>query len=175
MTQQVNKQIQGAVGVHAVYLAVLHDEQLQDSFIYRRDTKDVIYNGKRMLERDFASVSVYLAGKYEMRVTGDELRTGIVAAAAVDDKPKRKRGGKMRPRESMVSAIANWLEDNRPSFANHEITTEVVGETICPAEWAANRRRAEMEIGAAMRECGLVRHRITVNGDRKWRWYARTK
>lgn len=166
---QINEQIKGAVGSHAVYLAVKHDAQLKESFVYY-DGK-LLFNGKRMLERDYAHVHVYLTGKYGIRTKNDELRAGILAAAAAKDGPSRRRGGRVPPRPETVEAIKKWLKDNEPSPNNHRITTKNIGLELFPAEWESSRRKMEMEIGVALRNLGLNRWRIARYGERCWRWY----
>ena len=72
--------IEEAEGSYKVYLAIKSDAKLNDQFSCTRDGVQY-YKGKKMTEPDFSEVSVYLAQKYRIVSSKEELKSGIMASS----------------------------------------------------------------------------------------------
>jgi len=159
--------IEEADGPYKVYLAIKGDKNLNDKFSCTRDGVQY-YKGKKMNEPDFSEVSVYLAKKWRVVCSKEELRSGIMAASKRIE-PQLIYGTNLP--EDFRDKVKEYLELNPPSFRRYDITTDAVAEFVDPQGWEEQQRLTEMKVAKALKEQGLQKVRVTYKGERKMRWF----
>ena len=159
--------IEEAEGSYKVYLAIKSDAKLNDQFSCTRDGVQY-YKGKKMTEPDFSEVSVYLAQKYRIVSSKEELKSGIMASSK-KIAPQLIYGAHLP--EDFRDKVKESLELNPPSFRRYDITTESVAEFVDPQGWEEQQRLTEMKVAKALKEQGLQKVRVTYKGERKMRWF----
>ncbi len=159
--------IQNAEGPYKVYLAIKSDERLNSKFSCTRDG-DQYYKGKRMTEPDFSEVSVYLAQRYRIVCSKEELKSGIMAASRKIE-PQLIYGTNLP--DDFRDKVKEYLDMNPPSFRRYDITTDVVAQHVDPDGWQEQQRLTEMKVAKALKEQGLQKVRVTYKGERKMRWF----
>ena len=159
--------IEEAEGSYKVYLAIKSDAKLNDQFSCTRDGVQY-YKGKKMTEPDFSEVSVYLAQKYRIVSSKEELKSGIMASSK-KNAPQLNYGTNLP--EDIRDKEKEDLELNPPSFRRYDITTESVAEFVDPQGWEEQQRLTEMKVAKALKEQGLQKVRVTYKGERKMRWF----
>jgi phosphoenolpyruvate synthase/pyruvate phosphate dikinase len=159
--------IEEAEGSYKVYLAIKSDNKLNDKFSCTRDGVQY-YKGKKMTEPDFSEVSVYLAQKYRVVSSKEELKSGIMAASKKIE-PQLIYGTNLP--DEFRDKVREYLEMNPPSYRRYDITTDAVAEFVDPAGWEEQQRLTEMKIAKALKEQGLQKVRVTYKGERKMRWF----
>ena len=159
--------IEEAEGSYKVYLAIKSDAKLNDQFSCTRDGVQY-YKGKKMTEPDFSEVSVYLAQKYRIVSSKEELKSGIMASSK-KIAPQLIYGTNLP--EDFRDKVKEYLELNQPSFRRYDITTESVAEFVDPQGWEEQQRLTEMKVAKALKEQGLQKVRVTYKVERKMRWF----
>ena len=159
--------IEKAEGSYKVYLAIKSDTKLEGKFSCTRDGVQY-YKGKKITEPDFSEVSVYLAQKYRVVSSKEELKSGIMAASKKIE-PQLIYGTNLP--EYFRDKVKEYLEINPPSFRRYDITTDAVAEFVDPQGWEEQQRLTEMKIAKALKEQGLQKVRVTYKGERKMRWF----
>ena len=159
--------IEEAQGSYKVYLAIKSDPKLEGKFSCTRDGVQY-YKGKKMTEPDFSEVSVYLAQKYKVVCSKEELKSGIMASSKKIE-PQLIYGTNLP--EYFRDKVKEYLEINPPSFRRYDITTDAVAEFVDPQGWEEQQRLTEMKVAKALKEQGLQKVRVTYKGERKMRWF----
>ena len=162
--------IEEAEGSYKVYLAVKGDEELSENFRCTRDG-GLYYKGRKMTEPDFSQVSVYLARKWKVVCSKEELRSGIMAASKRIE-PDVIYGTSLA--DDFRGKVTEFLKLNPPSIRRYDITTDVVAEYVDPDGWQEQKRLTEMKVSKALKEQGLQKVRVTYKGERKMRWFPTT-
>ena len=162
--------IEDAEGSYKVFLAIKSDSDLNEKFRCTRDGV-MYYSGKKMTEPDFSQVSVYLARKWKVVCSKEELKSGIMAASKRIE-PQLIYGTNLA--EDFRLKVKEFLEHNPPSCHRYDITTDVVAEYVDPDGWKEQRRLTEMKVAKALKEQGLQKVRVTHKGERKMRWFPIT-
>ena len=160
-------EIDNAEGSYKVYLAIKSDAKLEGKFSCTRDGVQY-YKGKKINEPDFSEVSVYLAQKYRIVCSKDELKSGIMAASK-RIQPQLIYGTNLP--EDFRDKVKEYLKINPPSFRRYDITTDAVAEFVDPQGWEEQQRLTEMKIAKALKEQGLQKVRVSYKGERKMRWF----
>jgi hypothetical protein len=159
--------IDEASGSYKVFIAIKGDDKLKDAF--GCNEKGTLYfNGKPMTQPDISEISVYMAKKWNIVPSVEELKMGMMASSKLI-KPSISYGTDVS--DKMEQDILYWLSKNRPAAFNFEITTEAVAMSIDPEGFDSNRRLLEMKIARVLRKNGLEKARVTYNGKRKVRWF----
>ena len=81
MTQNDAANIENAVGIHSVYLAVLKDEKLVGRYFHMEGEFLLYKDGRKVTKRQLADVMVYMAGRYGKLLTLEEVELGLLAVA----------------------------------------------------------------------------------------------
>tara|TARA_R110000824_G_scaffold24009_4_gene84949 strand:- start:232 stop:1560 length:1329 start_codon:yes stop_codon:yes gene_type:complete len=161
--------IKGAVGVHSVYLAAKHDENLAGRFSHT-DGKALVDGELKATRRSIANVMVYMAGKYGQQLTLEEVEMGLLAASpSAGSTTKRQKPGpnfdgvgkEYAERLSKVltpNEVGAELKDIINNFNLYDATT-------------SSYRTLEQGLGVAMRIMGWERRRQMTGGTRAYRWY----
>ena len=159
--------IEKAEGSYKVYLAIKSDTKLEGKFSCTRDGVQY-YKGKKMTEPDFSEVSVYLAQKYKVVCSKEELKSGIMASSKKIE-PQLIYGTNLP--EDFRDKVKEYLSINPPSCRRYDITTDSVAEYVDPQGWEEQQRLTEMKVAKALKEQGLQKVRVTHKGERKMRWF----
>ena len=167
MAKLNKEEIQEAEGPYKVFLAVKGDAELNKNFSCTRDGVQY-YRGKKMTEPDFSEVSVYLAQKWRVVTTKEELKAGIMAASRLIQ-PQLIYGTNIS--DDYREKVSEYLEKHPASYRRYDLTTEVVAVYVDPDGWTEQQRLTEMKIAKALKEQGLQKVRVTHKGERKMRWF----
>ena len=157
--------LQQRVGAHAVYLAALEDPKIKD----RLDCNDygtLRYMGRTMGPRAYASMLIYLSGKYKIRPTEYELKAGLLGAARRGAPMSEALNAKKNAeRLALAKKCKAWAAKHGDNF-----TTEQAAEALMGEAWMTNQRSTQMSISAALRTAGLMKRRRRVDGKRTYVW-----
>ena len=165
---ELRLKLAAATGAQAVYIAVRHDQKLREAIsITHKD--ELRYDGKKISERDLASILVYLSGRYQIQPTRFELESGITAAAEKHPESRRRPQSFPLVTPELVTAVESWIDTNAGDY-DGGFTTAIIAESVLPAMLQSNQRAAEMAIGGALRRCGWRKERKMVNCVRRYRW-----
>jgi|TARA_R110002012_G_scaffold151693_1_gene311640 hypothetical protein len=163
----LKSKIKEADGSYKVYVAVKGDPKLEGKFHCTK--KGTLYfNGKVMNDPDFSQISVYLAKEWQVAVSHEDLRMGLMACSKAID-PTVIYGVDVS--KDFKQKVIEWLEGNPPSPHCYEITTEAVSAAVDPGGYQHQRRLTEMRVARVLREQGLQKARVSYNGERKMRWF----
>ena len=159
--------IKEAKGSYKVYVAVKGDPNLDGKF--RCTKKGTLYfNGKQMNDPDFSEVAVYLAKQWQVAVSHEDLKMGLMACSTKID-PAFVYG--VMPTPEYKRRVIDWLNDNPPGPDVYTITTDTIAQDIDQNGFKNQRRLTEMKIASILREQGLQKARVTFEGERKVRWF----
>ena len=168
-TEKLANGIKGAVGVHSVYLAAKHDENLSGRFSHT-DGKSLIDGPVKATKRSIANVMVYMAGRYSKHLTFEEVEMGLLAAAqSATINGKRQKSGPNF--DEIGSQLSREIEGK---LAQDDIGAEIKDiidrfQLYDPA--SHSYRTVEQGLGVALRMLGWERRRQMTGGTRAYRWY----
>ena len=161
--------IKDAVGVHSVYLAAKHDENLAGRFSHT-DGKSLVDGPTRATKRSIANVMVYMAGRYAKELTYEEVEMGLLAAATstVSNSKRQKPGPNF---DEIGSQLLGKIEGK---LTQDDIGAEIKDiidrfQLYDPA--SHSYRTVEQGLGVALRMLGWERRRQMTGGTRAYRWY----
>ena len=163
------KRLQSKVGAHAVYMAALEDPKLKDK-LQCNGHGTVRYVGRNLSPMAYASILIYLSGKYGIRPTEYELRSGLLGAARRGAPVSEALDPMAHEQEVKRRELcAKWLKENPGPFP-----TETIGKDLFPEEWFGNQRCTEMAISGTLKALGLSKHRRRIAGLRTYVWLRPT-
>ena len=157
------------MGVHSVYLAAKHDENLAGRFSHT-DGKSLIDGPIKATKRSIANVMVYMAGRYSKHLTFEEVEMGLLAAA-----PSASINGKRQKSGPNFDEIGLQLLDKiSGNLTQDDIGAEIKDiidrfQLYDPA--SHSYRTVEQGLGVALRMLGWERRRQMTGGTRAYRWY----
>lgn len=161
--------IKGAVGVHSVYLAAKHDENLAGRFSHT-DGKSLIDGLSKATKRSIANVMVYMAGRYSKHLTFEEVEMGLLAAAraSVSNGKKQRTGPNF---DNIGAEFAVEIEGKlTPDDIGAEIK-DIIEKFQLYDPSSHSYRTVEQGLGVALRMLGWERRRQMTGGTRAYRWY----
>jgi hypothetical protein len=161
--------IKSAVGVHSVYLAAKHDENLAGRFSHT-EGKSLVDGPTKATKRSIANVMVYMAGRYSKDLTFEEVEMGLLAAAtSVVSDGKRQKSG---PNFDVIGAeLAGEIEGKlTPDELGAEIK-DIIDRFQLYDPASHSYRTVEQGLGVALRMLGWDRRRQMTSGTRAYRWY----
>lgn len=168
--------IRGAVGVHSMYLAAKHDENLTGRFSHLDG--DLLVDGNtKATRRSIANVMVYMAGKYGQHLTIEEVEMGLLAAvstsqAAVNGAEPVSNEIKTGPDyDALGQQYADTLEHKLTSDDGGIQIMEIIERFDLHGRSGHGLRTIEQSVGVALRKLGWTRKRQMIDGDRAYRWY----
>lgn len=167
--EKVADEIKRAVGVHSVYLAAKHDENMIDRFSHTGG-KSLVDSGSKATRRSIANVMVYMAGKYRQQLTSEEVELGLLAAAdEIGSTTKRQKPG---PNFDVIGKeYAERLSKVMTEDAIGSELKDIIDRFELYAPTKSSYRTVEQGLGVAMRIMGWERRRQMTGGTRAYRWY----
>jgi len=161
--------IKGAVGVHSVYLAAKHDENLAGRFSHT-DGKSLIDGPAKATKRSIANVMVYMAGRYSKHLTFEEVEMGLLAAAtaSVSNGKKQRTGPNF---DNIGSEFAVEIEGKLTQDDIGAEIKDIIEKFQLYDPSSHSYRTVEQGLGVALRMLGWERRRQMTGGTRAYRWY----
>ena len=167
--EKVANEIKRAVGVHSVYLAAKHDENMIDRFSHTGG-KSLVDSGSKATRRSIANVMVYMAGKYRQQLTSEEVELGLLAAAdEIGSTTKRQKPGPNF--DGIGKEYAERLSKVMTEDAIGSELKDIIDRFELYAPTKSSYRTVEQGLGVAMRIMGWERRRQMTGGTRAYRWY----
>jgi len=161
--------IKGAVGVHSVYLAAKHDENLAGRFSHT-DGKSLVDGPAKATKRSIANVMVYMAGRYSKHLTFEEVEMGLLAAAtaSVSNSKKQRTGPNF---DNIGSEFAVEIEGKLTQDDIGAEIKDIIEKFQLYDPSSHSYRTVEQGLGVALRMLGWARRRQMTGGTRAYRWY----
>lgn len=168
-TEKLANGIKGAVGVHSVYLAAKHDENLSGRFSHT-DGKSLIDGPVKATKRSIANVMVYMAGRYSKHLTFEEVEMGLLAAASsATINGKRQKSGPSF--DEIGSQLSREIEGKLTQGDIGAEIKDIIDRFQLYDPASHSYRTVEQGLGVALRMLGWERRRQMTGGTRAYRWY----
>ena len=157
--------IKQAFGAHSVFLAAKLDERMVGRFTHRSGRKLLDSTGTEATKRSLADVMIYMAGKYGVSLTMEQVEIGLLAAAK-EFEPK-KETSLSQLKEQYKQQIEDELTE---SDVGLDLGGIIEDHQLNP-NGEVSASKAEKALALVMRKMGWESHRSQVDGDRLYRWY----